>query len=360
MKKAIRHIYKYILSKRRLYLKRIEMQRLDSKVEIFCRNNKINSITQKEYELIYQYWYPFIDYKVQPYYYNMLHSYKYDFPLFQAVSESVMYPNLMRKLNPIDASTILSNKGMYGFIFNDVNRPCELIRCCNGNLYDKNNHLISLEQGIDEILAYNLDVIIKPTVDTYGGHGVKIIANYTKEVLNDIIKGYGDNYVVQMLVAQSEQTKRFNPTSLNTFRIITLFLNGKITVLSSIFRCGGKGAIVDNASSGGMFIGIKENGQLTRGTSYTQLEINESPIGLRFSEYKIEHFDKVLKFAKSLHERIPLCAFAGWDIALNENNQPVFMEVNLNCPDVWLMQVLNGPIFGERFEEVIKYCFKTK
>ena len=360
MKRLVNNIYMAILTWYKCRIRIKEMNHLESNVKQFCKNNHIDFLPKEKYQEIYNFWLPIIGYKVKPYYYSMMNYFSFKYPLYQAVNEAIIFPNMIRKLNPTNASSTLANKNLYGFIFKDINRPTELLRNCNGILLDGNNNMISLNESIDNILSYGNDVIIKPTVDTYGGHGIQILSNYTCSSLKNTFEEYKKDYVVQTLVKQSCQTKQFNPTSLNTFRIITLLLNGKVSVLSSIFRCGGKNSIVDNASSGGMFVGINNDGKLTRGTSYTELIIEESPEGLKFSNYSIKHFEKVLEFAKTLHTRIPLCAFAGWDIALDENDNPIFMEVNLNCPDVWLMQILNGPIFGDRFDEVLDFCFSKK
>lgn len=357
MRTVIKKIYKTLCEYYKCRKRIKEMNRFESKVRDFCINNHIDSIPLNDYQEIYNFWLPLIDYKVKPYYYSMMNSFEFEYPLYQAVNEAIIFPNMIRKLNPKYASNVLANKSLYGFLFKDINRPCELLRNFNGVLLNCDNKIVSLNEGIKAILSYGNEVIIKPTIDTYGGHGVQIISNYSESILKQIFEKYKKDFVVQTLVNQSIQTKQFNPTSLNTFRIITLLLNGKVSVLSSIFRCGGKNAVVDNASSGGMFVGIKHDGTLTRATSYSKLIIDESPEGLKFSNYKIEHFEEVLKLAKSLHTRIPLCSFAGWDIALDVNDNPVFMEVNLNCPDVWLMQILNGPIFRDRFSEVIDFVF---
>ena len=320
-------------NRHRFYIK--EMNRVEKKVEKFCLNNHIPLLSNKEYTEIHTFWQPYIHYKVKPYYYSMLAQFNHTYPLYQGINEAIMYNCIIRKLNPLDSSKILANKGMYATLFKDINRPCELLRNCNGLLLNKEDQLVTIEEGIKDLIAYSKPFIIKPTIDSHGGRNVKIMSDYNKDSLIALLNEYKSNYVVQSLVEQSIQTKQFNPTSLNTFRILTLFLNGRI------------------------FIGInKDNGKLTRASSYRQLEIKESPTGLKFSDYQIENFNRITNFAKQLHTRIPLCALAGWDIALDKNDQPTFIEVNLNKPSVWLMQVCNGPIFGERFEEVLEYCFK--
>lgn len=51
----------------------------------------------------------------------------------------------------------------------------------------------------------------------------------------------------------------FNPSSLNTIRITTLLMNGNCSLLSKMLRHGGPGMIVDNMTSGGFGVGIKDD-----------------------------------------------------------------------------------------------------
>ena len=339
------------------------MKGFDEKLNQFIINNSIPQLSLEETRKIQDYWEPLLNYKINDQYYRIVNANRSNhisFPLYQYISESIMYPNIIRHLNPLDASRVLENKGLYGIYFEKFKRPIEIIKNIRGEFYDTNMHLINKDNALAKIVEYQKPIIIKPIMDTYGGRGIKILHTYTTEELKNTLNEFRQNFVVQEIIKQSEQTKQFNPTSLNTFRIVTLLLNGKLSVLSQAFRCGGKNATVDNAHSGGMFVGINSKGELASATSHHTLTIPYSPTGLKFSDYKIHHFERILNFALALHEFLPSCAFAGWDIALDENDDPVLIEVNLDTPGVWLLQVLNGPIFGDRFEEVIDYVFKRK
>lgn len=358
MKRLLRKFISFYLARKERNQYLYEMVRLDKKLEKFCEENQVSMLPEHEHQIIQAFWKPYIHYDVAPYYYSMLNCFTYKNPIYQAVNESIMFNCIVRKLNPLEAARVLANKGMYSLYFHDVHRPHEFFRNCNDILYNQNNQITSVAEMIEYLLDEKPNFIIKPSVDSHRGRNVRVFTNYNEQDLKTLFEQYTHDFVIQKLVNQSAQTKIINPTSLNTFRIITLLLNGKVTVLSSILRCGGKDSLVDNATSGGMFIGIDSNGVLSRGTSFKRLLIEESAVGFKFANHKIHHFDRVLELAKQLHTRIPLCAFAGWDIALDENNQPIFIEVNLNKPDIWLMQVLNGPIFGDRFDEVMDYCFQ--
>lgn len=110
----------------------------------------------------------------------------------------------------------------------------------------------------------------------------------------------GNFWICQSVVHQSAKTAQFNKSSLNTFRINTLFLNGKVSVVNIMFRHGREGAIVDNGGAGGICCGVDAEGQFTGlafdsklnrfkktafGEVYSKVKISEvEPCGACFME----------------------------------------------------------------------------
>lgn len=364
-------VYRNIDSLVERYRIQSEMKRLDAKMDSFIKANQIETLSKEEYEKISSFWGKYIPYRISPNYYSIIKKARVNglqpsrllingggyFPMYQYVSESIIYPNIIRKLNPIESAVCLSDKTLYASLFYDVKRPHEYFRVRNGIYLNGANKRVNIEEAINSVLEDSLPIVIKKAVDTYGGKSVLLLKSYDKSLLTKEFADYSDNYVVQRVLSQSKQISRFNESSLNTFRILTLSLNGEISVLAHFLRCGSKGSFVDNASSGGMFVGLASNGQLTFGTNYSKLCIDKSPSGILWKESRISGLDKILNLAIQMHSRIPQCAFVGWDFALDYEEEPVFIEANLKCPGVWLQQILSGPIFGERFEEVIDYAF---
>ena len=68
--------------------------------------------------------------------------------------------------------------------------------------------------------------------------------------IKEVISSYNGDYVIQEVLKQSNITSKFNPTSLNTFRISTLLLNGEFSVLTAMLRFGKEGSIVDKPFPG--------------------------------------------------------------------------------------------------------------
>ena len=152
----------------------------------------------------------------------------------------------------------------------------------------------------------------------------------------------------------------FNPTSLNTIRVTSLLMNGRCTILSKMLRHGGLGMKVDNMTSGGFGVGVKEDGSLTFASSDTDGLRKDIHIdGFRYNSRKIPSFPYICNIATRLHYTTPQCCIIGWDFALDRNNTPILIEANFYHPEISSQQILEGrPEFGDRTQEVLDYCFK--
>jgi hypothetical protein len=155
---------------------------------------------------------------------------------------------------------------------------------------------------------------------------------------------------------------QFNPTSVNTIRIFTYRnASGHVVPMRSIIRIGGKGAHVDNAHAGGMFCGIKENSYLGK-FCCSWLGDKESifnDIDFANSSFQIPEFDTIKKFSQSVASRIPFQNLVAMDIALDKNNNPILLEVNIGGFSAWLFQFTVGTVFGTYTDEIINKCIKS-
>ena len=78
------------------------------------------------------------------------------------------------------------------------------------------------------------------------------------------------------------------------------------------------------------------------------------------NQTKIEEVKDLVDLAINAHRfYLPTCGFAGWDLALDSNNKPIFIEVNLGFPGIQFEQLCPAtPIFEGRTQEVIDYVCK--
>lgn len=282
------------------------------------------------------------------------------------IPADLMYTQIVPYLNYMPFELAYQDKSSYWRLLPNVIQPKCIIQRVHSYFYDGNHTPITKEKAID-ICANIDDVIIKPTIDSCQGRGVKLLRSIKKGVTDNgvtierLFDEYGNNFIIQERVKQSEFLSSLNESSLNTMRILTFRKDNEIIVLSTAIRIGGKGSVTDNGYGGGFSCGILQDGtlkeigyRLTTGERITQLQNGKSLKGLR-----IPHFDKVLEKAKELHLTLPYLRIIGWDFTLNKDNEPVFIEMN-TLPGLYIMQLNNGPVFGNYTDEVLRECASKK
>ena len=280
------------------------------------------------------------------------------------LSDDLFFPLIIRTLNPSNYVATLEHKGLYPILYKDLNQPEVVVIKINGVYYDKTMNILDESEALKRIGCVQ-DCIIKPSVGSCMGRNVKKFSpcEMSPSQLKQFVLSYRDNFIIQLVVKQSEKTKIFNESSLNTFRVSTLNLNGRISNCIVNFRCGRNGACVDNGGAGGLFMGVSPEGQFHEYAYDNKYhKYYETDSGVKFASVRIDEVKDLVAFAIEAHRKyIPVCAFAGWDLALDEKNKPVFIEVNLGFPGIQLEQLTAAqPIFGSRTQEVVDYVVKNK
>ena len=242
------------------------------------------------------------------------------------------------------------------------NLPKTYIHLINGIFEDKDYNIISKDKAID-ILSSASNITVKPSMASYGGKGVKFFNNPTKSELTEYFDNLeDDNLIFQETVKQSQETAKLHPDSLNTVRIMTLILDGEVKVLPwSAFRMGIGKSKVDNASFGGIYCKINEDGTLSD-FAYDALgkRFNKHPDGGDFSSVKFDFMDKIKALVKEAAQRFPHFRLIGWDIAIAEDNEPIIIEANLTMSGMDVIETICGPLFGQYTEKVLEEVFLQK
>ena len=165
------------------------------------------------------------------------------------------------------------------------------------------------------------------------------------------------NFIVQKLVKQHDDLKAINPTSLNTLRVMSFFFQGKVHILSAQLRMGSGGARVDNYSSGGYACNVQMDGRLSERAVSSNGWATEHPSGIAFKDIVVPSFDRVIEIINEEHKKIPYLNIIGWDFGIDENGDPVFIEMNEGPQD---NQNGSGPTFGDMTEDVLDEVFIKK
>jgi len=281
------------------------------------------------------------------------------------LSHHIYLPVIARLLNDYSYTKMFDDKGLLGFLGNSSLRfPYCYGRCINGEFYTDDMCQTSRLSVVDNCAEQDA-VFIKPSKETSGGKGAQLLhlsgsKQQRKESVLKTLEGRKKDYVIQECICQHSVMSQFNETSINTFRITTLLLNGKFSLCSIILRFGQKGMKVDNWGAGGILVAVNEDGSLFEVGYDIKLNEYKSYNGVVFKDTVIEQMPMLIKQIEDAHtNHYALCKFIGWDVAIDKDGNPIILELNSSQPGVIGEQIMSGPIFGERTQEVIDYC-KTK
>lgn len=282
------------------------------------------------------------------------------------LTHHIYLPIVARLLNDYKYTTIFEDKGLLGYVANScIKTPYCYIRHIGKDFYNNEMHQISEKEAIEACINQE-ELFIKPSHETSGGKGAKLLKLQDKSVkerfsiIKEELKGRDRDYVVQECLRQHPVMAQFNPSSINTLRITTLMLNGRFSIGSVVLRCGKEGSSIDNWGAGGILITVFENGSINHVGHDIQLNEYTQNSDCIFANCYIPQIPKILNLVEQAHrESFSICKFIGWDIAIDEYGAPIIIELNSSQPGVIGEQIVAGPIFGERTQEVIDYC-KTK
>ena len=254
------------------------------------------------------------------------------------------------------------------------NQAKTIVRKFYGCFYDADykNIVLSVEKDLMNILEPYEKIIIKPT-NSLGGRGIEVFFKKADTWINNkgeylnlyfLQKIYRTDFVLQEFVKQNSLIKMFNPSSVNTFRVMTYrsVLDNQVVIPHIILRVGRDGAIVDNASLGGMFCKIEFDGYVEQKfyDLWGRSQDNFNGIDLSQNKIFVPFVDKIVPFVKEMADYIPEQRLIAWDIVFDEEETPKVIEFNYGAFCSELFQIPCGSLFGEYTTEIIDYCCKHR
>ena len=287
------------------------------------------------------------------------------------ITENIYIPELDHYLNIFTAyNSVFEDKNVMPHIAKSVGvrTPQVICSCVKGFYLDAENKPTTLEQTLS-LLHNHGRLFIKPSVDSMGGRSCRLvdvkngIDLKSQQPLKDILMQMGDDFVIQECVVCHESLQKIYPRSVNTFRVITYRWKDKIYLGPSVLRLGKGGMDVDNATQGGIFLGVHPDGRLYDFaiTKYGDRFHEHPDTALHFGTYNIPLFTKVTEAALRLHHALPQVGVSNWDLTIDEKGEVVLIEGNLQFGGVRLAQMACGvPVFGEHTAEMLQWVQRMK
>lgn len=283
------------------------------------------------------------------------------------ITDNFFYPN-GRNANLEDK--IIFNQHL---LSNDINTPIVFANNDRYHVQVQNDGIVvNSKKDLSDLIirllneARSESIFIKPVEGEGGKHSFK----FNKSNLSNdaqIIELYdlmnGENFIFQEAIIQHESINQIYPESVNTLRVHTFFdrKTGEVDIASALMRFGYGGHVIDNGSSGGMFIPINiETWSLSKNArSYLKSG------GNTFSKHPDTNYkfnDTILPYREETYEIVKEAShlfsndFIGWDIAITDKG-PMIIEGN-DGPHMIMAQMACGglkahPKYKDIFSEYL-------
>lgn len=264
----------------------------------------------------------------------------------------VFYLKIEPRLNLKDYQLVLTDKNaQYLNAVLSPHLPEPVLHLVAGDFYLPSFVRIGHEDLKGILETTNEQFVVKPAIEHGGGLNLQIMdGQATSAFLRKLVarseRRTNANWVVQRRLRQCEEMARFNASSVNTFRIMTMRLGPEIVCLSSVLRVGRAGMLVDNQMAGGLAAGIA--GNLLRGRAMDRdfyFHEKHPDSGVPFTG-DLPAYGEALALCRNLHQTTPWFDLISWDVAIDERYRPTIIEFNVSDQELDFHQLNNGPLFG--------------
>ncbi|MDW7760898.1 MAG: sugar-transfer associated ATP-grasp domain-containing protein [Acidobacteriota bacterium] len=169
--------------------------------------------------------------KITPIYYRLYSTLSCN-PDINFVPDDIYINIILPLLNKRVFNLAYSEKNSYDILHGFKVFPRCIVRNIDGIFLDLNYNLILIDDiELSNILKPYKKIVLKPSIDSSGGKNVNVFLNNGKEIFEKDNKNkltmeylnnyYKKDYVIQEYIEQHQYLSNFNPTSLNTLRIMT-------------------------------------------------------------------------------------------------------------------------------------------
>ena len=367
--KYLNHIYHELIERkeRRWDLRMQQMVVHDPKRLAGIGNVRLNKEQKKEIDDFFlRNWGSKIDYTCHLTYYA--YSGRFDKAFFP---EQLYIPEFERYMNAyVRYNDVFNDKNVIPYMAKGlgIRTPEIIYSCSKGFIIDSSQSKCS-EDVMIESLAREKEFFIKASVDSCGGSGCKYYTNnfpgsatIVQEIRN-LIHSFGSDYSIQRYIQCHPCLKTLHPQSVNTIRIMTYRWCGEIFTVPLIVRIGVGSMQVDNASAGGLFVGISDNGVMLPFAmdKYGKRYSKHPDSGINFDGYHIEFIPQIITEAKRLHRAIPQIGVINWDFTVGEDGDIILIEGNMKSGGIWVFQMSHGVSpFGDKTAEILQWTRKMK
>lgn len=136
--------------------------------------------------------------------------------------------------------------------------------------------------------------------------------------------------VIEQALTQHPDLNRLYPNSINSYRIVTLVVDGAVHCLYAVSKCGNCGKFVDNLENDGLACPIDQQTGKICGCAHTSKLVNydrHPATGVELVGFKLPYVPEAIALAKKAALEVPQVGYLGWDVCITPAG-PVIIEGN--------------------------------
>ncbi len=210
--------------------------------------------------------------------------------------------------------------------------------------------------------THHENIFVKP-LSMYGGTGCYRINKQNLQNGIDACNEFviNNSCIHEEVVLQHPEINKIHADCINTIRMETFIdKQGKTHLLSAFMRFGVGKSFVDNAHSGGFYVGINLDTGTLKEIGHQYMEYGGATLtahpdnNFAFGGFKIPLFKEAVELTMKSVDYIP-DRYIGWDIAISTDG-PVIIEAN-EYPSIFMSDIAYGgylkhPLYKGILEEV--------
>lgn len=201
---------------------------------------------------------------------------------------------------------------------------------------DKSNY-----DKVSEFILNHDSFFLKQNIGS-GGNGIsKHISKEIKDLKEFYNRIKGKSFILEEAIVQDKSLAEFNPSSVNTIRVVTIRDKDVVHIMDAILRMGNGEKSTDNFHQHGlaMKMDVDSGEVVSKAIDKSNNKYTEHPIShKKLLGYKVPYWDKVLDAVTRASKISNKVRYVGWDIAILENGEVSIIEGNCSSdPDITQM-----------------------
>lgn len=194
--------------------------------------------------------------------------------------------------------------------------------------------------------------LVKPVSGSHG-IGIRILEADKTNNLESLFKTLrAEQALAEELIIQNDQMAEFNPSSVNTVRVVTVIDNNlKTNIMTANLRMGCGDNYADNFHHDGIaaLLDVNTGRVITHGIDKKlQSYIYHPTSGKKITGFQVPFWPSIIDTVKQASQVVPTVRYVGWDIIIGKRNNIMLVEGNAAAdPDISQMpdQVGKWPLF---------------